>query len=40
MSPTGILSKAVEGVANKIINVDKLDEIRKAIEFTSKSIKQ
>lgn len=36
MSPTGILSRTAEGIANKIINVDKLNEIRKAIEFTSK----
>lgn len=36
MSPTGIMGRVVEGVANKIINVDKLKEIQKALQFKAK----
>lgn len=36
MSPTGIMTRAVEGIANKIINVDKLKEIQKALKFKAK----
>lgn len=32
-SPAGVGMRAIEGIANKIINVDKLDEVRKAINF-------
>lgn len=33
LSPTGVGMRAIEGIANKLINVDKLDEVRKAINF-------
>lgn len=36
MSPTGIMGRVVESVANKIINVDKLKEIQKALQFKAK----
>lgn len=36
MSPTGIMGRVVEGVANKLINVDKLKEIQKALQFKAK----
>lgn len=40
LSPTGIAGRVASGIANKLINVDKLKEVQKAINFSSKGVGQ